>query len=71
MVDNVEIKTIGGKSYLVVTFNTDSGKQPIQISITDIFDASNYYTKTEVDNKIDAVNSKVDDLKNGIDCGQY
>lgn len=71
MVDNVEIKVIDGKSYLVVTFNTDSGKQPIQISITDIFDASNYYTKTEVDNKIDAVNSKVDNLKNGIDCGHY
>ena len=71
MVDNVEVKTIGGKSYLVITFNTDSGKQPIEISISDIFDASNYYTKTEVDNKIDAVNNKVDDLKNGIDCGQY
>ena len=52
MVDNVEIKTIGGKSYLVVTFNTDSGKQPIEISIADIFDASNYYTKTEIDNKL-------------------
>jgi hypothetical protein len=52
MVDNVEIKTIGGKSYLVVTFNTDSGKQPIEISIADIFDASNYYTKEEIDNKL-------------------
>ncbi len=71
MVDNVEIKVIDGKSYLIVTFNTDSGKQPIQISITDIFDPSNYYTKTEVDNKVNTVNGKVDDLKNGIDCGQY
>ena len=62
MVDNVEIKVIGGKSYLVITFNTDSGKQPIQISITDIFDASNYYTKEEIDSK----------LKNlTIDCGKY
>ena len=52
MVDNVEVKTILDKSYLVITFNTDSGKQPIQISITDIFDASNYYTKTEIDNKL-------------------
>lgn len=49
MVDSVEVKDIGGKSYLVITFNTDSGKQPIQISISDIFDASNYYTKSEVD----------------------
>ena len=71
MVDNVEVREIDGKSYLVITFNTDSGKQPIQISISDIFDASNYYTKSEVDDKIDVVNNKVDDLKNGIDCGQY
>ena len=52
MVDNVEVKVIGGKSYLVIIFNTDSGKQPIQISISDIFDASNYYTKAEVDTKL-------------------
>lgn len=62
MVDNVEIKTIGGKSYLVVTFNTDSGKQPIEISIADIFDASNYYTKEEIDNKLNNLE---------IDCGIY
>lgn len=62
MVDNVEVKKIGNKPYLVVTFNTDSGKQPIQISIADIFDASNYYTKEEIDEK----------LRNlSIDCGRY
>ena len=52
MVDNVEVKTIGDKSYLVITFNTDSGKQPIEIAIEDIYDASNYYTKTEIDDKL-------------------
>ena len=52
MVDNVEIKTISGKSYLVITFNTDSGKQPISIPVSDFFDASNYYTKGEVDGKL-------------------
>lgn len=54
MVDSVEIKDIGGKSYLVITFNTESGKQPIEISISDIFDASNYYTKDEIDNLLSA-----------------
>lgn len=53
MVDNVEIKdvTISGESVtcLVITFNTDAGKQEIDIPLTEIFDASNYYTKTEVD----------------------
>lgn len=39
--------------YLVITFNTDAGKVPIQIPITDIFDPSNYYVKEEVDELID------------------
>ena len=49
MVDSVEIKTISGESYLAITFNEDSGKEEIDIPISDIFDASNYYTKAEVD----------------------
>ena len=36
---------------LVVTFNTDAGKQPISIPLTDIFNPNNYYTKTESDAK--------------------
>ena len=54
MVSNVEVKnvTISGESVLclVVTFNTDAGKEPINIPISSIFDATNYYTKTETDN---------------------
>ena len=49
MVDDVRIETISGVSYLVIDFNTASGKEDIQIPLTDIFDPSNYYTKTEVD----------------------
>lgn len=45
MVDNVEISN----GYLVITFNTDAGKQAINIALTDIFNPANYYTKTEVD----------------------
>lgn len=45
MVDNVTINS----GYLVITFNTDSGKEPISLAITDIFNASNYYTKAEID----------------------
>lgn len=47
MVDNVEVKD--GK--LVITFNTDSGKEAIEIEISKIFDATNYYNKTEADGK--------------------
>ena len=49
MVEDVRIDTISGVSYLVIDFNTASGKQDIQIPLTDIFDPSNYYNKTEID----------------------
>lgn len=61
MVSNVEIKTItSGASQvevLAITFNSDSGKEEIDIPIADIFDASNYYTKTDTDNKISQATS--------------
>lgn len=34
---------------LVITFNTDSGKQPITIPLSQIFNPNTYYTKSEVD----------------------
>jgi hypothetical protein len=46
MVDNVEISN----GNLVITFNTDAGKQPISIPLTDIFNPANYYDKTTADN---------------------
>ena len=48
MVSNVEIS----ESNLVITFNTDAGKEPISIALTDIFNPANYYNKTEVDGKL-------------------
>ena len=45
MIESVEI--INGN--LVISFNTDSGKEDITIPISDIFDASNYYTKQQCD----------------------
>ena len=52
MVDNVDIETLSGSTYLVITFNTESGKEPINIPIADIFNAANYYTKSEVDSVV-------------------
>ena len=58
MVQNVEIKdvTIEGESVkcLVISFNTDAGKQDINIPISQVFDASNYYTKAQTDSAIAA-----------------
>ena len=49
MVSNVEIKEVAEKGVcLVITFNGDSGKQAIEIPISQIFNADNYYTKDEV-----------------------
>ena len=48
MVDDVKIEN----GNLVIDFNTASGKQDISIPLTDIFDPSNYYNKTAIDNLV-------------------
>ena len=48
MVSNVEV--VG--TNLVITFNTDAGKNPISIPLTSFFDGSQYYDKTEIDTKL-------------------
>lgn len=55
MVNNVEIKEVAEKgACLVITFNSDSGKQAIEIPISQIFNADNYYTKSQTDSAIAA-----------------
>ena len=51
----------GSQTCLVISFNTDAGKQDINVPLTDIFDASNYYTTAQTDNKIaEATSGKAD-----------
>ena len=45
MISDVKIEN----GYLVITFNTDSGKEDINIPLSDIFNPDNYYDKTAVD----------------------
>ena len=63
MVQNVEVKdvTISGESVtcLVISFNTDAGHQDINIPISEIFDASNYYDKTEVDAIVSGLTQRI------------
>lgn len=41
---------------LVITFNTDAGREAIGVPLSSVFNPNNYYTKTQVDNRIrDAV----------------
>lgn len=65
MVDDVEIS--GGN--LVITFNTDAGKQDISIPLTDIFDPANYYDKDDVDGLLADKADKVDSATNGNFAG--
>lgn len=37
---------------LVITFNTDSGREAIGVPLSSVFNPNNYYTKTQVDNRI-------------------
>lgn len=50
MVDSVSISN----GNLVIVWNTDAGKQTVNIPLTDIFDPSNYYTKNETDTLLSA-----------------
>ena len=50
MVDTVTISN----NNLVITFNTDAGKEAISIPLSDIFNPSNYYDKTTVDGMLEA-----------------
>ena len=50
MVENV---TLNG-NILTITFNTDSGKQNIDIDLTEFINPQNYYTKTETDNIVNS-----------------
>ena len=66
MVSNVEIKTVSGETSLVISFNTDAGKEDIVIPISEIFDASNYYTKTEVDGALSSITSDVASVSGNV-----
>ncbi len=59
MIESVSLETTGGTTYLVIVWNTAAGKQTTRLDIGDIFDADNYYTKTETDEAIeDAVEAE-------------
>lgn len=48
----VESVTLNG-NILTIVFNTDAGKQNIDIDLTEFINPQNYYTKTETDNIVD------------------
>lgn len=59
MIDDVEVED----GNLVITFNTDSGKLPISIPLTTIFDPDNYYTKSEINAALLLKQDVINDLQ--------
>ena len=53
MVQDAEVKTIDGVTYLVISFNTDAGRQDISVPISSIFNPDNYFTKNEVEDLVE------------------
>ena len=56
MIESVELDG----TILKITFNTESGKQEIDIDLKELFDKDLYYTKDEVDGKLETKADKAD-----------
>ena len=71
MIESVEVVQSGGTSYLKIVWNLDgssgSTKKTIHLNIGDLFEADNYYTKTDIDNIEDGQNSKIDEISGKTD----
>ena len=70
MVDTVGLIELSGDTYLHIVFNTDAGKEAIDINIGDIFEADNYYTKPEIDEKVTAL-QEMDAALANVDAQQW
>ena len=67
----VESAAVVGNN-LEITFNTDSGKEKIALSLSGIFNPDNYYNKTEIDSKFENVSISdeyVTDISNVMSIG--
>ena len=71
MIESVEVVTSGGTSYLKIVWNLDgssgSTKKTIYLNIGDLFEADNYYTKTDIDNIENNQNSKINEISRKTD----
>ena len=51
---------------LVIVWNAASGKDETRIPLSDIFNPENYYTKDEIDDKVDTINSAITNVQGDI-----
>lgn len=64
MIDRVYIDT--DTQELVIVWNAASGKEETRIPLSDIFNPDNYYTKDEIDDKVDEINSAITAVEGDI-----
>lgn len=55
MIDDVKIEN----DKLVIVFNTDAGKETIEIPLSDIFNPNNYYDKDAIDDIVSGINASI------------
>ena len=71
MIESVKVVPSGGTSYLKIVWNLDgssgSTKDTTYLNIGDLFEADNYYTKTDIDNIENGQNSKIDEISGKTD----
>ena len=68
MISGVTLESKSGTTYLVINWNTDAGIQTTELNIGDIFEADNYYTKSETSGATEIANAlsgkaNVDDVE--------
>ena len=64
MIDRVYIDT--DTQELVIVWNAASGKEETRIPLSSIFNPDNYYTKDEIDDKVDEINSAITAIEGDI-----
>ena len=64
MIDRVYIDT--DTQELVIVWNAASGKEETRIPLSSIFNPDNYYTKDEIDDKVDEINSAITAVEGDI-----
>ena len=65
MISDVKLESKSGTTYLVITWNTEAGISTTELNIGDIFEADNYYTKSETSGKTEISTALNDKVANG------
>ena len=65
MIDTVSAGTSASTTVLVITWNTDAGKSQTILDIGDMFEADNYYTKSETSGATEISDALADKIASG------